>query len=207
MPRRHYRASQYEHRRSECYLFSYAALLKRIDTVMCMSRKPQLTLKELKFLHDEMIKEGGEHTEYLLSQLLSMNDKLTSEQILALKAEVKARSKPHKWTTQDMLLHKGLWADVSEREYRANRDKYRLVYPNPISVRKGLIEKVRQEHKELKKISDSRIIMRLMRGELKFPAGFDEHSITIMPGKDATDEEWDQAIKWMFRDELKKAGK
>ena len=175
---------------------------------MYMGKRPQLTLKELKFLHDEMIKEGGEHTKYLLSQLLSFNDKLSPAQILELKAVVKERSKPHKWTTQDMLLHKGLWADVSEREYRANKDKYHLVHSsNPVRIKKGLIEKVRQEHKELKKISDSRIIMRLMRGELKFPEGFDEHSITIMPGKDATDEEWDQAIKWMFRDELKKAGK
>ena len=68
-----------------------------------------------------------------------------------------------------------------------------------LTIRKGLLEKIRADHKGLRRASNSEILRQLMYGRVKYPKGFSAEDIYVHPGKDATDEEWDEYFDWMMK--------
>ena len=68
-----------------------------------------------------------------------------------------------------------------------------------MTIRKGLLERIRADHKGLRRASNSEILRHLMYGSVKYPKGFSAEDMYVHPGEDATDKEWDEYFDWMTR--------
>lgn len=139
-------------------------------------KKHKFTAKELSALTEILNKAGHRVT---AESLLSLNDRLTEEDILKIKEHLKLTKKGYKITTKDMITAPGLLADVSLKEARKNKDKYHERRMKVLVLKTGLIEKVREEHTVLRELPKGEIIVKLLLGKISFPKGYSPDDILL----------------------------